>query len=194
MATNVTTNIQQPLIPRLLIGETGGFGRSAAAVGLGIILISLLAQVAIPLPWTPVPITGQTFGVMLVALLWGWRLGLPVVAAYLAAGAIGAPVFAMAKSGITFGPTIGYLAGMFIASGVVGYLSERGWTSSFWKSYAACVVGSVIVFACGLAVLSYFVPAGSGLLAAGLYPFIPGDLVKSLAAAAIASSGNRIKT
>lgn len=181
----------QPLIPRLFLGQSKTTPvRIAAALLLGVTLLSLLAQVGFRVSWSPVPITGQTFGVMLIALLWGWRLGMPVLALYLGAGAIGMPVFAMGKSGLVFGPTIGYLVGMFIASGVVGWLSERGWTRSFLTSYAACVIGSVIVFASGLGVLSAFIPA-ENLLAAGLWPFIPGDLVKSVTAAWIGSRANK---
>lgn len=82
------------------------------------------------------------------------------------------------------GPTMGYLAGMFIASWVVGKLSDKGWTESFPKALAACYVGSLIIFLCGAWGLSFFIPANKVLIA-GVLPFLPGDLLKNLLAAGI---------
>jgi biotin transport system substrate-specific component len=182
----------QALIPQFISVRKNPLLLELAALLGGVILLTLLAQVAIPLGFTPVPITGQTFGVMLLALLWGSRRGFLVMSSYLSIGALGFPVFADGASGFGWGPTLGYLLGMYAASVVVGYLSDRGWSRTFWKAYAACAVGSLIVFASGLTVLSFFLPGSfESLLLAGLVPFIPGDIIKTTLAASIASSLKR---
>lgn len=151
---------------------------------LGVGALCAMAQISIRLPWTPVPITGQTFGVYALSLLWGGTLGPLSVAAYLGLGALGLPVFAAGAAGLTWGPTVGYLAGMLLASLVLGRLADRGWSRKRPRAFAACVIGSLCVFSCGLFVLSFFVPAGL-LLKAGLWPFLPGDIVKNLLAASL---------
>lgn len=157
------------------------------AVMSGVALLSCLAQVAIPLPWTPVPITGQTFGVALIGLHWGRRLGLLTVISYLALGSFGLPIFAAASSGLILGPTLGYLIGMVFAVGIIGTLADLGWNQKWWTAYLACLCGSFVIFSCGLFVLSYFVSQES-LLSAGLYPFVAGDQIKSLTAAGLTAA------
>ncbi len=153
--------------------------------------LAVLAQIRIPLPFTPVPITGQTFGVLAFALLLGgWRAP-AAVATYLTVGYLGAPVFSGGWSGLALGPTSGYLIGMLAAAAVVGYLADRGWAQSFWRALGACAIGTAIIFAFGLIVLARFAPE-AGLLAAGFYPFLPGALAKGLAAAAIANQASRL--
>ncbi|MEA2660557.1 MAG: biotin transport system substrate-specific component [Chloroflexota bacterium] len=151
----------------------------------GSALIALAAQVRIPLPFSPVPVTGQTFAVLLVAAALG-RLGLASVIAYLIEGAIGLPVFAGGGFGVAtiVGPTGGYLIGFALAAALVGSAVERGWDHHLVTALAAMLLGEVAIYACGLAWLARFalpVP----LLDAGLLPFIPGDLVK-LALASLA--------
>jgi biotin transport system substrate-specific component len=157
----------------------------AVPVG-GALLLALLAQIAIPLPWTPVPITGQTFGVAALALLFGARMGGASIFLYLGAGALGAPVLAGGARATAMGGSFGYLVGMALATLVVGTLADRGWTRGFWRSLAAAYCGSAVTFACGILVLSAYVPARH-LLAAGLWPFLFGDAIKNALAAAIAS-------
>jgi biotin transport system substrate-specific component len=154
---------------------------------VGVMLLTLLAQIAIPLPWTPVPITGQTFGVTLIALLWGQKRAFGIVSAYLIMGLVGFPVLALAA-----GSTWGYLIGMLLSTVWVGYLADRGWTASFFKTWFAGFMGSCIVFICGLTILSFSVPV-EGLLAAGLLPFLPGDFIKTLTAATIAHRLSSLK-
>jgi biotin transport system substrate-specific component len=154
----------------------------------GAAAISLLAQLVIPLQ--PVPITGQTFGVTLMALLLGRRLGFATVLTYLAIGAAGLPVFAGAQSGLTLGPTLGYLVGMAASAFVVGGLADRGYTSSFGRALVAGFCGSALVYTFGLIGLSFFVPREQ-LLAFGFLPFVPGDLIKTTLAASIAWQANR---
>lgn len=157
-----------------------------AAIFLGVVLISALAQVAIPLPWTPVPITGQTFGVALVALLWGRARGVGVMATYLLLGGIGLPVFALGRDFVVFGPSSGYLAGMFMAAFLVGELADRGFTRTWGHAFLAATLGSAVIFTFGLLVLSFFVPREI-LFVSGLLPFLPGDILKNALASFIAS-------
>ncbi len=149
----------------------------------GVLLLSALAQLQIPLPFTPVRITGQTFGVTLIALTWG-RLAPLTVASYLLVGALGAPVFASAISGLVMGPTLGYLFGMLLASTVVGFLVDRGYARGFWQSLGLAYIGSFCVFLVGLPVLAQFV-GWDRVVALGLLPFLPGDFIKNVAAASI---------
>lgn len=172
----------QALVPIALSHTGNKILSEALSLICGVVLLSLLAQITIPLPWTPVPITGQTFGVALVALSWGRKRALSIFIAYLAVGAIGLPVFALGKSGLAIGPTFGYLVGMMIASFVVGTLADLGFTKSFWRSLLAAYLGSLCIFTCGLIGLSLFVPS-EALLMAGLIPFLPGDIIKNSLAA-----------
>jgi biotin transport system substrate-specific component len=151
-------------------------------------LLALLAHVSIVLPFTPVPITGQTFGVALLALSWGSTRAVSAFAIYFLEGIVGMPVFAVA----TGGATMGYLVGMFFACGVVGYLSDRGYANTIPRAFLCCMVGSFLVFSFGLIGLSFFLPANT-LLSAGFLPFIPGDLIKTILAATISVSVRRLQ-
>lgn len=161
----------------------GSIAWKAVLVLAGSALIALGAQVRIPLPFSPVPVTGQTFAVLLVAAALG-RLGFASALVYLGEGALGLPVFAGGTSGLAVvgGPTGGYLVGFVLAAAVVGTLAERRWDRRFVTALAAMLLGEVVIYACGLAWLARFalpVP----LLDAGLIPFIPGDLFKIVLAA-----------
>lgn len=170
---------EQALIPQLLSLRGNKVLDNSVAIVFGVALLSLLAQIAIPLPWTPVPITGQTFGVALTALLWGRTRALAVILSYLTLGALGFPVFAMGSAGLMVGPTFGYLIGMVVAACWMGFLSDSGWTKSLYRTWLAAVSGSVITFSFGVVVLSIFVPA-KALLISGVWPFLPGDAIKTL--------------
>ncbi len=176
-------------IPGLISRNGGRVRDNALLVVGGIVTLALLAQISIPLSFTPVPITGQTFGVALIALLFGRMRAVAIVATYLALGAAGAPFFAVTKTAAGFGPTSGYLIGMLAASFVMGTLADRGWTRKFSRAWMAALIGSAITFTCGLIVLSFFIPK-EALLMAGLIPFIPGDLVKTSLAAYFVSRKN----
>lgn len=147
------------------------------------------SYLAINLPFSPVPVTAQTFGVLLVAMALGRVHGAAVVAAYLAEGAAGLPVFAGGNAGAAalIGPTGGYLIGFLAAAYLTGWLADRGWDKGYLKSIAAMTLGTVIIFACGLTQLSLFVPTES-VAAMGLYPFIPGALIKIAVASVILPS------
>jgi biotin transport system substrate-specific component len=153
----------------------------------GVLLLSLLSQIIIPLPWTPVPITGQTFGVTLIALLWGQKRAFAIVASYLILGILSFPVFAIAGTA-----TYGYLLGMLMSSALIGYFSDLGWCRSFYKAWFASFLGSCLVLGFGVLWLSFFIPANQ-LLALGVLPFLPGDLVKTILAVGIATSLTKLK-
>ncbi len=147
------------------------------------------AYLSVNLPFSMVPVTAQTFGVLLVAMALGRVRGTAVVLAYLAEGAAGLPVFAGGKAGMVAlaGPTGGYLLGFLAAAFVTGWLADRGWDKGYLKSTIAMTLGTAVIFVCGLTQLSLFVPVES-LTAMGLYPFIPGALLKIAVAAVILPS------
>lgn len=161
----------------------------------GTLVIAGLAQVSIPLPFTPVPITGQTLGVLLVGAAYGPGLGASTLAVYLLAGALGLPVFAPNADGshetgfavLAFaGATGGYLWGFVAASTLVGWLSQRGWDRSFRSSVGAMFLGSAVIYLFGVPWLMAAIDVGlEDGLAFGMYPFIIGDALKLLAAAAL---------
>ena len=159
---------------------------SAALVLLGTAAVALLAQVRIPLPFTPVPITGQTLGVLFIAAVLGARLGTASLGLYLAGGLAGLPFFTGGASGLAHltSPTGGFLAGFLAAALVVGALAERGWTRSWQKTAALFALGSLVIYVCGAAYLSIFTGLRQALLI-GVLPFLPGDLLKAILAAAL---------
>lgn len=157
-----------------------GFLRNALLVVGASLVTALSAQIEIRVPWLLVPITGQTFAVLLTGAVLGARRAFIAQALYLAEGAAGLPVFAGGAAGahVFAGPTAGYLAAFPLAAAVTGLLAERGWDRRFFTMLAAMLLGSAVIFALGLAGLARFVP-GEALLAQGLLPFLPGDLAKS---------------
>lgn len=160
-----------------------------ALVVLGSAVMAGLAQISFRLPFTPVPISGQTLGVMLVgASLGAWRGGAAVLL-YLGEGAAGLPVFAEGHSGVLFltgAPTTGFLWGFVVAAAVVGLLAQLGWDRSVGSAIGAMLVGEVVVFAFGISWLAHFLGVpGEQALELGLYPFVLGELVKLLIAAGV---------
>jgi biotin transport system substrate-specific component len=157
-------------------------------LGFNLVLVAC-AYLSFNLPFSPVPVTAQTFGVLLVAMALGRVRGTAVVLAYLAEGALGLPVFAGGKAGIAalVGPTGGYLVGFLAAAYLVGSLADRGWDRGLGRSVAAMTLGTILIFLCGLTQLALYAP-GSTVLAMGFYPFIPGALIKIGVAAVILPS------
>ena len=158
---------------------------------LGSWLVALLAQVQIAI--LPVPVTGQTLGVLLVGALLGSRLGATSMIAYIFQGAVGLPFFAggVAGSAVLVGPTAGYLAGFVVAAFVVGWLAERGWDRHMGTAVLAMFIGNIIIYAFGLAWLSRFTGVET-VLSIGLIPFIPGDIIKTILAAALLPVGWKV--
>jgi len=161
-----------------------GFLKDVLLIVGASLVTALAAQIAIPLPGSPVPITGQTFAVLLTGAALGARRAFLAQVRYLAEGALGLPVFAGGALGLAklAGPTGGYLMAFPFAAALTGALAQAGWDRRFVTMLAAMLLGSAVIFALGLAWLSRFVP-GNLLLPAGLLPFLPGDLIKSSLAA-----------
>jgi len=156
----------------------------------GSALIALSAWVAIPLPFSPVPVTAQTLAVLFVGSALGARRGAAAALAYLAEGSSGLPVFAGGSSGIhvLVGPTGGYLAGFVLGAYLCGALAERGFDRSPVTTVTSMALGNVGILLPGLLWLSRFV-GPDHVLRLGLFPFIPGDLVKIALAAALLPLG-----
>ncbi len=154
----------------------------------GSLLIGLCAQLAIPL-W-PVPVTGQTFAVLMVGALIGARRGCFAVLAYIIEGAAGLPVFAMGRGGFAVlrGFTAGYLVGFIAAAYIVGLLAQKGWDRRIGTTILAMVLGNIVIYTFGLLWLSSL-PGINNVLREGLYPFIIGDLLKIALAAILLPSG-----
>ena len=181
--------------PRVLadsVWSAEGFGRDLTLVIGGSLLIAASAQIRIALPFTPVPVTGQTFAVLLIGALLGARRGAAAAMAYLSLGIMGLPVFSAAPPGpaALMSPTAGYLAGFVAAAWVTGALSERGWDRRPWTAAAAMMIGSLVIFSCGLLWLGRFT-GWENVLQTGLFPFIPGDLLKIALATAVLPAGWR---
>jgi len=147
----------------------------------GVGFITVMAQVAIPVPGSPVPVTGQTLAVLLIGTTYGARLGLVTFATYLLAGVAGAPIFAGSTHGIekVIGATGGYLVGMLIASFLLGYLADRKADQKFKTSFLALLLGDAVIFFFGLTWLHFSLDLSwSATIAAGLTPFIFGEALK----------------
>jgi len=168
-------------------------GIRIAAVLFMTVLTAAAAQVSIPLPFTPVPLTLQPMIVLLGGAALGSRLGMASQVLYLFAGLAGLPVFASSPlpQGVlrVLGPTGGFLMAYPLAAFVTGWLAERGFDRRYLTSVAAMVAGLSVIFTCGVFWLAWFmVPAPVGLpraLVLGLYPFVAADLVKVLLASAV---------
>ena len=159
--------------------------RDLTLILLGSLFMAVLAQVVIPLPFTPVPITGQTFGVLLVGATLGSKRGAASLTLYLAEGALGLPFFAGGTHGLSVltGATAGYLLGFIGAAYVIGRLAERGLERSVRTSFIPFLVGTVIIYACGVTWLAVTLGSFSKAIAFGLLPFLIGYIIKLLAAA-----------
>ncbi|MCD4848836.1 MAG: biotin transporter BioY [Candidatus Aegiribacteria sp.] len=159
-------------------------------IAFGTFVIALCARLEIPA--YPVPITGQTFGILLIAALLGSRRGVLCVMGYLSLGAIGLPVFAGCATGLTAfaGPTAGYIVGFAFAAFTVGSLCEKGWDRSVSTTILAMLAGSVAIYVPGVVWLSRFV-GWDRVIDAGVIPFIIGDTAKIAAAAILFPSAWR---
>jgi biotin transport system substrate-specific component len=154
----------------------------------GTAFVAIAAQVSISLPFTPVPITGQTFAVVLVGASLGALLGLASLGLYLFVGALGAPVYADQAHGwdVLTGPTGGYIVGFVLAAVLTGFLAQHRWDRHFNSAVAAMLSGNVVIYLVGLPWLAAKLDTGlEGTLEAGLYPFVVGDLLKLYLAGAL---------
>lgn len=164
--------------------------RDLAVVVGGALLTAAVAQVALPLPFTPVPLTGQTFGVLLVAAVAGPTRGTLSQLLYVLLGAVGLPFYAGGGHGwhVVTGATGGYLLGFMVAAAIVGWCARRGWDRSPARTAAAFLLGNLVIYLFGVTWLWLSVPTISTpaqAIAAGLTPFIIGDAVKIALAMAL---------
>lgn len=181
--------------PRSRLAAGVAFRIGCAIVGS--LLIAALAQVSIHLPFTPVPITGQTLGVLLVGAAYGPGLGAATLGLYLLYAVIGLPVLAANADGShdtgwavlavsEAGATGGYLLGFVAAAALVGWLSRLGWDRSVRSSVSAMFLGEIVIYLVGVPWLMSALDIGvQKALAFGFYPFVIGDTLKLLAAAAL---------
>ncbi len=163
----------------------GGLVRNIVLVVGGAGLVGLTAQVSFPLPFTPVPVTLQTFSVLLVGAVLGSRRGAASMGLYLLAGVIGVPWFSEHRSGWAFG-SFGYIVGFVVAAYVVGLLAERRADRKVLPAIGMMTLGNVIIYVFGVAGLVLLVPMPlPTALAAGVFPFLIFDAIKILAAAGL---------
>ena len=166
-----------------------GFYDVALIIG-GSLLIGLCAHVKVLLPFSPVPVTGQTFAVLMIGALLGARRGCLAVLAYIIEGAAGLPVFAVgAGPAVLLGPTGGYLFGFIPAVYITGQLAEKGWDRRIGTTVLAMVLGNLVIYTFGLFWLCCLTGFNTMVLTLGLYPFIVGDMVKIILAAILLPSG-----
>lgn len=180
LSSTPTTTLAQTLWP-----ATGGLRvlRTLLLIVAGSALLTLSAKTQVPF-W-PVPMTLQTGVALALGAALGWRLAGATVLAYLAQGALGLPVFA-GGAGLAYlaGPTGGYLVGFLVAAVATGWLAERGWDRTLVTSFAAMLLGDVLLFACGLGYLSTLIGVEQAI-AAGLLPFLAGEALKIALATAL---------
>ena len=158
--------------------------RDLLLVTAGALFVAALSQVRIPLPFTPIPLTGQTFAVLLVGAALGAKRGLGSLSLYLALGALGLPFFAGGGSGLSYmtGPTLGYLVGFAAAAYVTGLLAERRFDRKVSTAVFAFLVGQVVIYLFGVVWLAVLLGFQKALLV-GFLPFLIGDALKIGAAA-----------
>ncbi|MEU4656694.1 biotin transporter BioY [Streptomyces sp. NPDC023723] len=153
--------------------------RDAALVAGGAALTGLAAQIAVPVPGSPVPVTGQTFAALLVGTALGAGRGVLSLALYALVGMAGVPWFAGGASGTAM-PSLGYVFGMILAASVMGALARRGADRSAWRTAGAMLLGEAIIYAVGVPYLALSTGMSAGAaIAAGLTPFLIGDAVKA---------------
>lgn len=186
MATRISsrTSLIDACWPADRLSGVPALARYAVLALAGSLLLAASAKVQVPM-W-PVPMTMQTFAVLVIGMSFGMRLGAATVALYLVQGAAGLPVFASGM-GLAYlaGPTGGYLLGFLVAAGLVGWLAQHGWDRSPVLTFAANVLGTAVIFGLGVSWLSVFLGDVQAAFANGVLPFLFGALVKCLLATAV---------
>jgi len=169
------TSLRATVLPR-----ASALSNSALVVG-GVIFLAALAQIAIPVPGSPVPVTGQTLGVLLLGATYGTSLGVTTFAMYLLAGIAGAPVFAGQSFGLAkvTGATGGYLIGMLLATYLLGLFARKRFDQKFLTALPSMLFATLITFACGVFWLHQFTgQSWSWTFKAGVTPFVIGEVLK----------------
>ncbi|GAA0461693.1 hypothetical protein Ade02nite_16280 [Paractinoplanes deccanensis] len=183
MSQSVALTRPRPLVLADLV--PGARAKDIALVAGGAGLIGALAQVAVHIPGTPVPVTGQTLGVLLVGAAFGMRRAAATVALYAVAGVLGVPWFAGHTSGYS-SASFGYVIGFLAAATLCGWLAERGADRSVWRSIPAMIAGEVLIYGLGMAWLAVAADLTlSQTISQGLTPFLAGDAVKAALAAGL---------
>jgi biotin transport system substrate-specific component len=181
MNTAATLPRRTPFVLADLI--PGAAARDMLLVIGGAGLVGLLAQVSIHLSFTPVPITGQTLGVLLTGTALGWRRGLAAMALYAVAGLVGVPWFAGHTSGYV-GASFGFVVGFILCALVCGRLAERGADRSVLSSVPAMIAGEIVMYGVGVTWLALYLHVStSTAISLGLTPFLAGDAIKAVLAA-----------
>jgi biotin transport system substrate-specific component len=169
------TSLRSSLIPRSTALS------NAVLVVSGVLGLAVLAQIAVPVPGSPVPVTGQTLGVLILGTAYGSTLGVTTFALYLLAGIAGAPVFANSGHGLDriVGVTGGYLIGMLVATFILGQLARFRLDQKFLTALPSMLIGTVTTFSFGLVWLhQYTGQSWDWTIKAGLTPFIVGEILK----------------
>jgi biotin transport system substrate-specific component len=170
----------------------GAVARDLVVVLAAAGFVGLMAQISVPLPWTPVPLTGQTLAVLLAGAALGPQRALAALVLYAAAGVAGLPWFASGGSGWG-GPSFGYILGFIAAAGVVAMLAKRGADRTPVKAVPVMLLGTLIIYACGVPWLMNSIHVGFGeAVRLGVRPFITGDIVKVLLAAGLLPTAWRL--
>ena len=180
------------LVPSLVrpSNRVAALTADAVLVALGVALIAASAQFSFHLPHTPVPVTGQTFAVLLVGGAYGATRGFSTMAAYLVVGGLGVGVFAQHSSGWDYlrlsSVTGGYLVGMLVAAGLVGWLADRGWDRKVRRSLPTMVLGNVVIYVFGATWLAHALGVSAQQAwDLGVKDFLVGDALKILLAAGL---------
>lgn len=184
MSTRVEA--QTPTLRLAVLPRPGLLADTLLVVG-GAGFVAACAQISIHLGFTPVPITGQTFAALLVGASFGSVRGTASLLLYLSAGVAGAPIYAEQTHGwdVFVGSSGGYLVGFVVAAALVGWLAERGWDRRLSSSVSAMLTGNVVIYVFGLVWLHHYLQVNwPKTLEYGLYPFVPGDVIKLYLAAA----------
>ena len=175
MSISSTASLRGALITRSTVST-----KIALVVG-GTAFLALMAQIAVPVPGSPVPVTGQTLGALLLGSAYGASLGFTTFATYLLVGFIGAPVFASGAHGLSriTGATGGYLVGMLLASLITGYLAGRKWDQKIFTVIPTMLIGDLVIFSAGLFWLHHSLHATwATTFKFGFTPFIVGEVIK----------------
>ena len=193
MSKPATSVVQNPILPkheRIIDGA-----KQVALVAGASLFVALCARVTLPLPFTPVPLTLQNFGVLLVGLTLGSRRGFAALALYLAEGAAGLPVFSPTGPGGVaqlVGPTGGFLLAYPVVAGIAGWIMENG-RRTFARAALASVLAEIALFASGLSWLAILTRSVSQAIRWGLYWFVFAEVIKVMMAALLADGWQRIR-
>ncbi len=177
MSGTVTLQRNKPLVLADIL--PGTLVRDVLLVVSAAGFVGALAQLSIHLSFTPVPITGQTLGVLLAGTALGWKRGTAAMVLYALAGVAGVPWFADHASGYV-GASFGYIVGFVLCAALCGWLAERGADRSVWRSVPAVVAGEIVMYGVGVTWLAFYLHVGGGkAMALGFTPFVAGDAIKA---------------